>query len=72
VPQSLFEMIWRGGAPGILDMPNQLLPKYFSSYVQTNIERDIRLIDNIRDCHQFSRFVSLASALTSQEINHSQ
>src|SRR3990167_3920929 len=30
--QSLFEMIWRGGLPGILGMPNELLSNYFSSY----------------------------------------
>ncbi|MCE3238407.1 MAG: GTP-binding protein [Gammaproteobacteria bacterium] len=70
--QSLFEMIWRGGLPGILEMPNELLPNYFSSYVQTYLERDIRLIDNIKDLHQFDRYISLASALTSQEINYSQ
>ena len=70
--QSLFEMIWRGGLPGILGMPNELLSNYFSSYVQTYLERDIRLIDQIKDLHQFDRFIGLASALTSQEINYSQ
>lgn len=70
--QHLFNAIWRGGLPGILEMPNEMLPNYFSSYIQTYLERDIRLIDNIKDLYQFDRFIGLASALTSQEINYSQ
>jgi predicted AAA+ superfamily ATPase len=70
--RNLFETLWRGGFPGILTMPNELLPNYFSSYVQTYLERDIRLIDNIKDLYQFDRFIGLASALSAQEINNSQ
>lgn len=69
---SLFDMVWRGGLPGVLNSPNELLPNYFSSYVQTYLERDIRLIDNIKDLYQFDRFIGLASALSAQEINYSQ
>ncbi len=71
ISSGLYEMIWRGGSPGILEMPNELLQNYFSSYVLTYLERDIRLIDNIRDLHQFDRFIGMLSALTSQEINYS-
>lgn len=69
---NLFQMIWRGGYPGLLNKPNELLPDYFTSYVQTYLERDVRLIDNIKDLHQFDRFMSMTSTLTSQEINHAQ
>lgn len=66
------EAVWRGGMPGIIDLPNEALPTYFSSYVQTYVERDVRLLENIEDVSNFGRFISLIAALTSQEINYSQ
>lgn len=67
---SLFELLWRGGFPGLLGRPNEWVPNYFLSYIQTYLERDIRLIDNIKDLHQFDRFLGILSALTAQEINY--
>ncbi|MFA6242296.1 MAG: DUF4143 domain-containing protein, partial [Candidatus Hydrogenedentales bacterium] len=52
--------------------PDQLIPDYFSSYVSTYIERDIRLQGEIRDVMEFTRFIGLAGALTGQEINAAQ
>ncbi len=69
---SRLEAIWRGGMPGIIELPNSALPLYFSSYVQTYVERDVRLLENIEDLAAFGTFLSLLSALTSQEINYSQ
>ncbi|MFA6066298.1 MAG: ATP-binding protein [Candidatus Babeliaceae bacterium] len=69
---SRIEAIWRGGMPGTIDLPNNALPFYFSSYVQTYVERDVRLLENIEDLSAFGTFLSLLSALTSQEINYSQ
>ena len=66
------EAVWRGGMPGIIDLPNDVLGAYFSSYVQTYVERDVRLLENIEDLSNFGRFISLIAALTSQEINYSQ
>ena len=66
------EAIWRGGMPGIIDLPNSALGAYFSSYVQTYVERDVRLLENIEGVANFGRFVALVAALTSQEINYSQ
>lgn len=69
---SVYEAIWRGGMPGTIELPNKALNIYFSSYLQTYVERDVRLIENISDLALFGRFISLVSALTSQEINYSQ
>ena len=66
------EAIWRGGMPGIIDLPNNALTAYFSSYVQTYVERDVRFLENIEDLSNFGRFIALVAALTSQEINYSQ
>lgn len=68
----LFEVLWRGGMPGTIELPQQLMGTYFSSYVQTYVERDVRLLENIQDVTTFGRFFALLGALTAQEMNHSQ
>lgn len=67
--QTLFESIWRGGFPGLLNLENDLIQTFFSSYIQTYLERDIRLIEEIKELSNFARFLSLIAAFTGQEIN---
>ncbi|MBI3314551.1 MAG: ATP-binding protein [Candidatus Omnitrophica bacterium] len=67
----LFKMLWRGGYPGTLDLPDDLLADYFQSYIRTYVERDIRVIAEVSDQQTFSRFFGLAAALTAQEVNYS-
>lgn len=69
---SRLEVVWRGGMPGIMEIPSTMLSFYFSSYVQTYVERDVRLLENIEDLSKFGTFLSFVAALTSQEINYSQ
>lgn len=66
---SLWKDVWQGGLPGLISYPNELFGTYFSSYIQTYIERDIRLIEDIRDLNSFRQFIGILAALTSQEIN---
>jgi len=68
----LVNLLWRGSLPGILDMPDEIVPDYFRSYIQTYVERDIRLLENIRELSAFDRFLGLSAALCGQEINASQ
>ena len=68
----LFKMLWRGGYPGTLDLPDDLCADYFQSYIRTYVERDIRVIAEISDQQTFSRFFGLAAVLTAQEVNDSQ
>lgn len=64
--------LWRGSMPGMLDTPDDLLRDAFRSYVQTYVERDLRLLEDIRELSSFGRFLGLTAALTGQEINASQ
>lgn len=68
----LFEIMWRGGMPGLIEFPDQVVPTFFSSYVQTYVERDIRTLENIQDLASFGRLFALLAALTGQEINYAQ
>ncbi len=66
----LFETIWNGGMPGVLTLPDHLHADYFKAYLNTYIERDVRVVGQIDDIHSFSQFVRILSVLTAQEINY--
>jgi predicted AAA+ superfamily ATPase len=44
---------------------------WFASYLQTYIERDVRLISNVRDLPTFRRFLSLLASRHGQMLNRS-
>ncbi len=69
--KNLVNYLWHGSMPGLLDVPDSIVPTYFSSYINTYIERDVRLLENVKDLSLFHRFISICAALTSQEINAS-
>ncbi len=71
-PTALPRFLWRGQLPGLMDFDDQEVPSYWSSYVQTYVERDIRLMANMADMGQFGRFLRLCGALTGQELMQSQ
>jgi predicted AAA+ superfamily ATPase len=72
IERTLFDQIWRGGFPRLLDLSDDALPDMFASYISTYVERDIRILLHLEDQQLFSRFFALCAALTAQEINHSQ
>lgn len=72
LPYTLYELLWRGTMPGILRLKNDIITDYYHSYVLTYLERDVRLLENIRDLSQFNLLLRYASAMTAQEINQSQ
>lgn len=69
---SLYEQLWRGFLPDAQSIETTLVSDYLQSYYRSYVERDARALSAVSDWQLFSRFVRLAAALTSQEINHSQ
>ena len=69
---SLMETLWRGSLPDETAMSQKFVKRYAASYVQTYLEREVRIAGSISDIEAFSRFLALAAALSGQEINHSQ
>lgn len=67
-----YEQLWRGFLPEAQRLPLDLVYPFQESYQKTYIERDIRLLANIPDLHEFSRFVRLVAALTGKEINYNE
>jgi uncharacterized protein len=68
--RTLYELIWRGSLPEVMQLPDHVVSDYYSSYVQTYVERDIRFLENSIDLSQFSKFIGITAALTAQEINY--
>ena len=67
---SLVEALYRGNMPRALLSPNtSFLKNYFMAYMNTYINRDIRLIAQPREIGDFTNFIRLCAARTGREIN---
>lgn len=66
----MFERIWNGSMPGIVSGQYADRNIYYSSYLSTYIERDVREISGNIDALKFNRFVTTAAARTSQLLNY--
>ena len=68
---ALIEFLFRGTFPATLDLPTSQISRYFRSYLQTYVDRDVRTQEDIRQLAEFDRFLGLSASLTAQEINSS-
>lgn len=64
------DCIFRGFMPGIHEAEIQP-PRFYSSYYQTYVERDVRQFANIRDLIAFETFVRLLAGRVGQLVNMS-
>ena len=67
----LFERIHRGSYPELYKNRDFPLEAFFSSYVRTYLERDIRSLIQVQDETRFVKFISSVAARTGQEYNAS-
>lgn len=68
LPSSVEQEIFAGGYPRIYD--KDIDPVfYYQSYVQTYLERDVRLIKNIGNLNLFVKFVKLCAGRIGQMLN---
>ena len=68
----LYRLIWRGSYPAIAlsrDMDRDL---FYSSYVQTYLQRDVRDLARVGDELAFLRFLRIAAARSGQLLNLSE
>ena len=64
----LFKIIHRGKFPRLITDLNLDTREYYSGYLQTYLERDIRDLITIKDETKFLRFISSAAVRTGQEL----
>ena len=65
----LYKKIWIGSYPALYqeDQPDRDL--FYSSYVQTYLQRDVRDLANVGDISTFTRFLRASAARTGQLLN---
>ena len=69
-PKNIWEIIHRGGYPEMQD-PDLDWAMFFSSYVKTYLERDVRGLSAVQDLDAFRRFMVACAARTGQMLNYS-
>ena len=67
--QELYTLIWRGAFPAIALTKTMNRELFYSSYVQTYLQRDVRSLLNVNDELTFLRFLRAAAARTAQLLN---
>ncbi len=67
----MFERLWRGSMPGIIGGFCEDRNIYYSSYISTYIERDVRELSGTIDALKFNKFVVAMAARTAQMLNYS-
>ena len=69
-PKNIWEYIHRGGYPGVQDATVDW-QMYFSSYVKTYLERDVRELSAVQDLDAFRKFMIACAARTGEILNYS-
>lgn len=71
LPDKLDDILFNGFYPPIYD--REISPQdYFPSYLDTYIERDVRLLQNISNATAFKRFIKLLAIHSGQPINFTE
>lgn len=66
----VFEHIWRGGMPQVLQADMEQRQEYFNSYVDTYLMRDVAEAGGITDTIRFRKFLNACAALVSEQVNY--
>lgn len=66
----IFERLWRGSMPGLLGGQTPDRHVFYSSYLSTYLERDVRDLSGSVDALKFNRFVTAVAARCSQLLNY--
>ncbi len=66
----LFARLWKGSMPGLISGQTPDRNVFYSSYLSTYVERDVRDLSGSVDALKFSRFVTAVAARCSQLMNY--
>jgi predicted AAA+ superfamily ATPase len=68
--KEVYHRIWRGSYPDVVTQDGHNWERFYSSYLSTYIQRDVREYLNIHDTTTFHKFMQIAAARTGQLINY--
>lgn len=66
----LFKRLWKGSMPGIVSGQFPEWNIFYSSYLSTYVERDVRQLSGNIDALKFHRFITALAARASQLLNY--
>ncbi len=69
--KDIYNLIYKGSMPA-LHIADQSVERFYASYVDTYVHRDIRDLTQVADEMQFHRFLTACAARTSQMVNYSE
>lgn len=67
----IYHAIWTGSFPGLVAGPASNRDLFYSSYVQTYLQRDVRDLAQVGNEATFLRFIKACAARTGQLLNYS-
>ncbi len=67
--EEIFKRIFRGSMPGVVSGQNTNSRIFYSSYLSTYIERDVKELSDAVDSLKFLRFITAVAARCSQMLN---
>lgn len=70
--RGIFERIYKGSMPAVVSGVNRNSQIFYSSYLSTYMERDIRALSEKIDSLKFHRFITAVAARCSQMLNISE
>jgi uncharacterized protein len=71
LPGNFEELIIRGSYPAVFTR-NIPVSTFYSNYIETYVERDLKKLLNIKDLSSFRRFLKLCAGRIGQQINYSK
>lgn len=66
----IFEHIWRGGMPQVVEADVEERQEYYNSYVNTYLMRDVAELGGVGDTLRFVKFLTACAALVAQQVNY--
>jgi len=69
--KNLYELIWKGSYPKLISDKKMNWELYYSSYLNTYVEKDIKILANVTQEHSFLKFIRTLAARTGQLLNYS-
>lgn len=71
-PADFWTFVFRGGFPELTREPGMPLDMFFSSYLATYLERDVRQLVNVSSLRVFEQFIRLLAARNAQQLDMAQ
>jgi predicted AAA+ superfamily ATPase len=68
--RQVFENIWRGGMPQVLQADAEQRHEYYNAYVNTYLMRDVAELGRVTDTLSFGKFLVACAALTAEPVNY--